>query len=206
MNQLFEKYKKEIAPALQKELKLKSALAVPKVKKVVLNVGAGKGLKEAKFMDIITSTLERIAGQKPVKTRAKKSISNFKIRKGMDLGAMVTLRGKRMYDFLERLINITLPRVRDFRGISRKTVDAQGNLNLGIKEHIVFPEIRSDEIDAIHGLEIAVITSTQDKDHSFRLLESMGFPFQKKGQETAEEGKKKKKKRARKETPKSEKS
>lgn len=179
MSQLSKKYKNEIVPKLQKELKMKNRMAVPSVEKIVVNIGAGKALADAKFFDIVLSTLERITGQKAVKTRAKKSISNFKIRKDLPVGAMATLRGKRMYDFLDRLINIALPRVRDFRGIQKKTVDNQGNLNIGFKEHIVFPEIKSDEIDAIHGLEVSIITSTTDREKGLKLLEYLGVPFQK---------------------------
>lgn len=179
MNRLREKFSKEIIQNLQKELKIKNANSVPKVMKVVVNVGAGRAMQDKKYIDVVLSTLERITGQKPVSTKARKAISNFKIRQGASIGAMVTLRGERMYDFLDKLISIALPRVRDFRGISRKAIDNQGNLNIGLKEHIVFPEIKSDEIEAIHGMEVTIITSAKDKASGTKLLEMIGIPFQK---------------------------
>ncbi len=170
-------YTKEIVPKLKTQFGVKNTLAVPRLEKVVINVGLSKGLKDAAFIDAAESTLTRITGQKPVKTKAKKSISNFKIRQGMVIGMMVTLRGKRMYDFIEKLITITLPRVRDFRGISPKHVDKNGNLNLGIREHLAFPEIKADEIDRLHGLEIAIVTNAHDRARGLALFEALGFPF-----------------------------
>lgn len=170
-------YTKEIVPKLKGQFGVKNTLAVPRLEKVVINVGLSKGLKDAAFIDAAESTLTRITGQKPVKTKAKKSISNFKIRQGMVIGMMVTLRGKRMYDFVEKLISITLPRVRDFRGISPKHVDKNGNLNLGIREHLAFPEIKADEIDRLHGLEIALVTNARNRERGLALFEALGFPF-----------------------------
>lgn len=159
------------------ELNQKNALAIPRVEKVVLNVGMGKVIENAKLKDVIINIMTRISGQRPVATRAKKSISSFKIRQGMIIGAAVTLRGKRMYDFLNRLINVSLPRIRDFRGLDPKSVDQQGNFSIGIKEHTVFPEIKSDEVEIIHGLEIQVQTTAKTKQEGFALLKALGFPF-----------------------------
>lgn len=157
----------------------KNNMAVPKITKVVINVGTGHGLKDAKFNEAVENTLIRITGQQPVKTAAKKSISNFKIREGLIVGMMVTLRGKRMYDFLDKLINIALPRVRDFRGLNPKSVDPKGNLNIGFREHISFPEIKSDEIEKIHGLQVSVVTTAKTRDEGVELLTLLGFPFSK---------------------------
>lgn len=153
--------------------------AVPRLVKVVVNVGIGRGLKDEKFQSVVHSTLERITGQKPVVNKAKKSISSFKIRKGMPVGMSVTLRGKRMYDFTEKLVNVTLPRVRDFQGLDTKVLDGQGNVNLGFKEHIVFPEIRPDEVESIHGLEVAIVTTARDNESALKLFTLLGFPFKK---------------------------
>lgn len=172
-----EKFKKKIIPELKKQFGYKNDLEVPQIEKVVLNVGLGKSLKDSNFLDNVESTLMRITGQKPIKTKAKKSISNFKIRKGMVIGMKVTLRGQRMYDFLEKLVNIVLPRVRDFRGLSVKAIDQGGNLNVGIKEHLAFPEIKADEIEKLHGLEIAVVTTAKNRDEGKALLAGFGFPF-----------------------------
>lgn len=173
---LKDHYRQVVVPAMQAEFGLKNTLAVPKIGKVVINVGLGQG-KDAKIAEVAVKTLNRIAGQKPVLTLAKKSISNFKIRQGMVVGASVTLRGTRMYDFLEKLLRVTLPRVRDFRGISAKSIDAQGNLAIGFREHLIFPEIRSDEVEAIHGLEIAIATNAKNRDKGRKLFEFLGFPF-----------------------------
>jgi large subunit ribosomal protein L5 len=176
---LKEKYKKEILPALKKELGLKNDYLAPKVEKVVLNVGFGKHTKEKEYATNVAKTLTKITGQKPVLTKAKKAISAFKIREGMIIGAMVTLRGDRMYDFLERLVNITFPRVRDFRGISENIIDRDGNLTVGFKEHLPFPEIKQEDIDNIHGLEITIVTSTQNRAAALELFRLLGFPFKK---------------------------
>ncbi|MFA6322412.1 MAG: 50S ribosomal protein L5 [Candidatus Buchananbacteria bacterium] len=179
MNSIKEIYKKSAITALKEKFGYKNEMAAPKILKVVINVGAGQGLKDPKFNELAESTLMRITGQRPVKTLAKKSISNFKIREGLIVGLMVTLRGQRMYDFLNKLINITLPRVRDFRGLDPKSVDLQGNLNLGFREHISFPEIKSDEVERIHGLQICVVTSAKTHEEGLELLKLLGFPFQK---------------------------
>ena len=180
MNNIREKFNKEVVPILKEKLECKNSLAVPRIEKVVINAGLGRGLKDATFIDTVESTLTRISGQKPVKTKAKKSVSSFKIREGMVVGMKVTLRKSRMYDFIDKLINISLPRVRDFRGLSSKAIDKQGNLTIGMKEHIVFPEIRPDEVEKIHGLEITVVTDAKSKEEGLELLTLMGFPFKKK--------------------------
>lgn len=176
---LKDTYKKEIIPLLKVKLGYKNKNQVPKLEKVVLNVGLAKGLKDSSFLETVENTLTRITGQKPVKTKAKKSISNFKIREGMDIGMKVTLRDKRMFDFLEKLIKVTLPRVRDFRGLTLKSIDKGGNLNIGIKEHVAFPEIKADEIEKLHGLEIAIVTTAKSKEEGKALFEALGFPFKK---------------------------
>jgi large subunit ribosomal protein L5 len=174
---LKEYYKKEVVPQLKEEFGYTNNLAVPKLEKVVLNAGLSKGLKDSSFIETVENTLTRITGQRPVKTKAKKSISNFKIREGMVIGLKVTLRGDKMYDFIEKLIKITLPRVRDFRGLSLKSIDKEGNLNIGIKEHIAFPEIQADEIEKLHGLEMAIVTTAQNRQEGEVLFKSLGFPF-----------------------------
>jgi len=173
------KYKKEIVPALMKEFGYKSVMQVPKITKVVLNVGYGRFLKEPNFAEMVEKNLTRISGQKAVRTKSKKSISNFKIREGMDIGAVVTLRGPRMYHFLEKLLWITFPRVRDFRGISDKSFDREGNYNFGLKELSAFPEIKQTEVEKTHGLEITVATSAKSKEEGKSLLALLGFPFTK---------------------------
>ncbi|MDP3970414.1 MAG: 50S ribosomal protein L5 [bacterium] len=180
MNVLKEQYKKDIAPQLKKEFEIKNAMAVPKLTKITVNVGVGRAAGDKKVIENVVSNITRITGQKPVLVKARKSISNFKLREGMIVGVMVTLRGKSMYDFMYKLVNITLPRVRDFQGIDPKAVDTDGNLNIGFKEHIVFPEISSDEVERVHGLEVAVTTSTTSREQGYRLLELMGVPFKKK--------------------------
>jgi large subunit ribosomal protein L5 len=174
-----EKYKKEIIPALKKEFGYKNSLEVPQVFKVVLNVGFGRHAKEKAYIDNVVKSLTKISGQKPVLTKAKKSISSFKIREGMTIGASVILRGKRMYDFIEKLVNVSFPRVRDFRGIDLKSVDRQGNLTVGFKEHLSFPEIKPDEVDNVFGLEVCLSTSAKTKKEGEVLFTLMGFPFKK---------------------------
>jgi len=174
---LIEYYRKEVIPKLQKEFGYTNVNAVPKVTKITLNVGLGKGLKDAKFLETAEATLRRITGQQPVKTKARISISNFKIRKGMVIGMKVTLRGKRMWDFLEKTIKVSLPRVRDFRGLSSKGFDGQGNYSLGFPEHIAFPEIHSDEVEAIHGLEITIGTNAGTNAEAAALLKQLGLPL-----------------------------
>ncbi len=176
---LYEKYKKEIVPAIQKELNMKNVMQVPKIKKVVVNAGIGRFVKEANFIDNVEKNLARITGQKPIRTRAKKAISNFKIREGQEIGVTVTLRGKRMYDFIEKLTRITFPRVRDFHGISDKSFDKRGNYTIGFKETVAFPEIKMDEIDKMHGLQLIINTTAKNRAEGRALLTHMGFPFSK---------------------------
>ncbi len=175
---LKERYQKEIVPFLQKEMGVKNVNAVPQVKQVVVSVGLSQGIKDPKMLDVVEQTLTRITGQKPVKTKAKKSIASFKIRQGMVVGTMVTLRGKRMWDFLTRLLNATFPRIRDFRGISTKLVDARGNISIGFRENLPFPEIRPDEVERVHGLQITVSTTAGNKQNGLLFLKALGFPFQ----------------------------
>lgn len=174
---LSERYQKEIAPKLREEFGLKNAMAVPKVTKVVVSVGLSQGIKDPKVLDMIEQTLRRITGQQPVKTKAKKSLASFKIREGMIVGTMVTLRGPRMWDFLTRLTQTTFPRIRDFRGITTKLVDAQGNLSVGFREHLPFPEIRPDEVERVHGLQVTVTTTAGSRERGTALFRALGFPF-----------------------------
>ena len=180
MSGIKEKFIKTTLSQLKEKFGYKNDMAVPRIEKVVVNVGTGQGLKDSKYNEVVEATLERITGQRPVKVGAKKSISNFKIREGQVVGMMVTLRGKRMYDFIDKLVNVTMPRVRDFRGIDPKSVDKQGNLNLGFKEHIAFPEIHSDEVEKIHGLQVTVTTTANNHEEGLELLSQLGFPFIKK--------------------------
>jgi len=177
MNRLKEKYNTEIKPALQKELNVANSLAVPQLKKIVINAGVGKTLKDGKLLDAIIEDLRKITGQQPVKTIARKSIAGFKIREGQVVGAMVTLRGERMYDFLDKLISIALPRVRDFRGLDPNAFDGQGNYHIGIKEQLVFPEISEDGMEHAFGFQISVITNAGNDEKGRELLTRMGFPF-----------------------------
>lgn len=180
MNTLREKYNKELRAQIKEQLGMKNIMAVPKVQKVVLNIGLGKATQEKSWVEYGSSILQRISGQKPVLTKAKKSISNFKVREGNIVGAKVTLRGERMYDFLYKLINSTLPRLRDFYGLdNKKGFDGNGNYILGFKEHIVFPEIGMEDIEKIHGLEIAISTSAKNDEQAAALLTALGFPFKK---------------------------
>lgn len=180
---LKEKYQKEIVPQLMKELNLKSPMAVPRVNKVVLNTGFGRqvvgktGEEQKKIQDAIVNDLTIIAGQKAVLTRAKKAIASFKTRKGMPIGACCTLRGQKMYDFLERLIQVALPRSRDFQGIESKAVDEQGNLTLAIKEHIAFPEISPEKTKMLFSFEITVVTTAGNREKGLKLLKSLGLPI-----------------------------
>ncbi len=175
---LKEKYDKEIRPEMVKKFGYKNVMAVPKVRHISVNVGMTAGqMKDPKFAETVEATLVRITGQKPVKTLAKKSIAAFKIRENMHLGYKVTLRGARMWHFLEKLVNVTLPRIRDFRGISEKGVDRQGNLSIGFKEYIAFPEIRSDEIEKLHGLQVTVSSTAKTREEGLELFRLVGFPF-----------------------------
>lgn len=180
MNQLREKYRKEITPALATEFGIKNPMAVPYIEKVTINVSLGEATGNAGVIDKVLEQITLIAGQKPVSTKAKKSISSFKLRQGQAIGVKVTLRGDRMYDFLDRLFNIVLPRVRDFRGISENSFDKDGNFSFGIKEQILFPEIEYSSIDKVRGLQVTLTTSTKDIPAARKLLESLGMPFEKK--------------------------
>ncbi len=175
---LKEKYLREITPSLMQELHLQSVMQVPRLVKIVINIGVGEALQNAKTLDAAVADLTAIAGQKPVVTKARKSIAGFKLRQGMSIGAMVTLRGDRMYEFLDRMINLALPRIRDFRGISRSSFDGRGNYSLGLREQIVFPEINYDKIDKIRGLEVAIVTTAPDDAQGYALLKRFGMPFQ----------------------------
>jgi large subunit ribosomal protein L5 len=170
-------YKTEVVPKIQKEFGYKNVHAVPTVKSISLNIGLGSGLKDAKFLETAEKTLTRITGQKPVSTKSRKSISGFKIREGMVVGMKVTLRGKRMWDFLGKLIWVSLPRVRDFRGLPPGAFDGRGNYSIGFKEHIAFPEIKSDEIEVIHGLQVTIATSAKNDEEARSLLKHMGLPL-----------------------------
>lgn len=177
MARLREKYKNDIAPALAKEFEIKNPMAIPKIEKIVINMGLGEASTNAKVLDVATEELKSITGQKPVVTKAKKSIAAFKLRQGMSIGTMVTLRGERMYEFLDRLISVALPRVRDFRGISGKAFDGRGNYTLGIREQLIFPEIDFNKVEKTRGMNISIITTAQNDEQARSLLKSMGMPF-----------------------------
>ena len=177
MSQLKEFYQKEAVPKLTKTFNYKNIMQVPRLEKIVLNMGLGEAIQNIKLLDAAAEELQIIAGQHPVITRAKKSIAAFKLREGMPIGCMVTLRRNRMYDFFYKLVNVALPRVRDFRGISGKAFDGRGNYSLGIKEHIIFPEIEYDKIDKIKGLNISVVTSARNDEEGKELLRLLGMPF-----------------------------
>jgi large subunit ribosomal protein L5 len=174
---LKEKYLKEIKPALQKELGLKNAMAVPRLEKIVLNMGLGEATQNVKVMDPLMTDLGLITGQKPVMTRAKKSIAAFKVREGMPIGAMVTLRGEKMYEFLDRLVSTALPRVRDFKGVSTKSFDGRGNYTLGIRDQLIFPEIDYSRVDKLKGMNVTIVTTAKDDQHARALLKHFGMPF-----------------------------
>ena len=177
MSRLLEDYNKKIKTDLMSKLELKNIHQVPKINKIVLNMGIGEAKEDSKLIDKAVEDLTLIAGQKAIKTKAKKAISGFKIRAGMPLGAMVTLRNKMMYEFLDRLINIAIPRIRDFRGLSTNSFDGNGNYTLGVKEHLIFPEINFDKIDKVRGLDITICTTAGKNDHALELLKSFNMPF-----------------------------
>ncbi|HOZ38627.1 MAG TPA: 50S ribosomal protein L5 [Anaerolineaceae bacterium] len=179
MNRLQEQYKNEFAPALLKELGLKNVMQIPKITKVVVNIGVGEALDNPKALDAAVNDLTIITGQKPVVIAAKKAISNFKLREGRQIGVKVTLRGDKMWAFLDRLINVALPRVRDFRGISADSFDGRGNYTLGLTEQLIFPEIQYDKIDKVRGMEISIVTTAETDDHARELLSKFGMPFRK---------------------------
>lgn len=177
MSRLKERYSSEVVPALRKEFAYANVMAIPKITKVVINLGLGEATQNAKIVDVAADELMRIAGQKPVVTRAKKSIAQFRVRQGMPIGTMVTLRGDRMFDFLDRLISMSLPRVRDFRGIPTKGFDGRGNYTLGLKDQLLFPEIDYMRVDKPRGMNITVVTTAKTDEESRRLLQLLGFPF-----------------------------
>jgi len=177
---LKEKYNKQVVPVLQEELQVKNIQALPRLEKAVVNVGLSKGLKDDSFIKNVENTLTIITGQKPQPTKARQSIAGFKIREGQVVGMKVTLLGNRMYSFVNKLINIALPRIRDFRGLNIKSVDRQGNMTIGLQENLVFPEIDPDAVDTIHGLEIVIKTTAKTKEEGTKLLTLLGFPFKKK--------------------------
>ena len=177
---LFEKYKGEIAPALMKQFSYKSKMQVPKLEKIVVNMGVGGAVQDSKLLDEAVKDLETITGQKSSVRIAKKAISNFKLREGMKIGAKVTLRRDRMYEFLYRVITVAMPRIRDFRGVSDKSFDGRGNYTLGVKEQIIFPEINIDKVNKILGMDITFVTSSKTDNEAYELLKAFGFPFKKK--------------------------
>ena len=177
MKRLQEQYKEDVIPALSKEFGYKNVLAVPRLEKVSVNIGISKALKDDKYLKVMIDTLERITGQKPVKTISRKAISGFGISAGMVVGLAITLRRQRMYDFLEKVFRIALPRVRDFQGIPESSLDDNGNLTIGFKEHLVFPEINSDEVEKLHGLEITIVTTAQSPKEAKLLFQLLGVPF-----------------------------
>lgn len=172
-----ERYQAEIVPALIKEFGFSNPLQVPKLDKIVLNIGLGEALSNAKSLEAALGDLATIAGQKPVTTRARKSVANFRLRQGQAIGAMVTLRGERMYEFVDRLISLALPRIRDFRGVSRRSFDGRGNYSIGLREQIAFPEIEYDKVDKLRGLEVAIVTTARNDNEGYALLKQFGMPF-----------------------------
>ena len=176
-----ERYQQEIVPALKKSLGVDNVMQVPRISKVVVNIGAGEALDNAKILDAAVSDMTLITGQKPVITKARKSIANFKLREGRQIGVKVTLRGDRMWAFLDRLVNIALPRVRDFRGVSPNAFNGRGNYTLGLREQLVFPEIEYDKIDKLRGLEISIVTTARNDEEGRELLTLLGMPFKKEG-------------------------
>lgn len=176
-SRLKELYTKEVRKKIQDEFQIKNPMAVPKVEKVVLNMGVGEAIQNAKVLDSAVDELSTIAGQKPVVTRARKSIAAFKLREGVPIGTMVTLRGEKMYEFLDRLINIALPRVRDFRGVPTKSFDGRGNYTLGIRDHLIFPEIDAGKVDKAKGMNITIVTNAKNDEQARALLRELGMPF-----------------------------
>lgn len=179
MNRLKEKYQSEIIPALMGKFNYKSVMQAPKLEKIVINMGVGDAVANSKALDSAVEELTSITGQKPVVTRAKKSIAGFRLREGMPIGAKVTLRGERMYEFLDKLVSVSLPRVRDFRGISKKSFDGRGNYTLGVKEQLIFPEIDYDKVSKVRGMDIVIVTTANTDEEARELLSSFGMPFQK---------------------------
>jgi len=176
---LYTEYKEEIISNLQEQFDYDNIMAVPKLEKIVINSGVGEAVENEKRLDTVSDNLARITGQHPVITKSKKSISNFKVREGMPIGCKVTLRKKKMYEFLDRLINLALPRTRDFQGVPDKSFDGRGNYTLGVKEHTIFPEIKTEQVDNVHGLDISFVTSAETDEEAYALLKEFGMPFQK---------------------------
>ncbi|MEH7010778.1 50S ribosomal protein L5 [Neobacillus niacini] len=179
MNRLKEKFVKEVTPALMSKFNYKSVMQVPQLDKIVINMGVGDAVANAKSLDNAVEELATITGQKPVVTRAKKSIAGFRLREGMPIGAKVTLRGTRMYEFLDKLVSVSLPRVRDFRGVSKKSFDGRGNYTLGVKEQLIFPEIDYDKVSKVRGMDIVIVTTANTDEEARELLTQFGMPFQK---------------------------
>ncbi|GER81001.1 MAG: 50S ribosomal protein L5 [Anaerolineaceae bacterium] len=177
---MIERYQNEAVPGLQKAFQYKNVMQVPRIEKVVVNIGVGEALDNAKALEFAVADLAAVTGQKPIQTKARKSIANFKLREGRIIGAKVTLRGPRMWAFLDRLVNVTLPRVRDFRGVSANAFDGRGNYTLGLKDQLVFPEIEYDKIDKLRGMEVTIVTSARNDDEARSLLQLLGMPFTKK--------------------------
>jgi len=181
MSRMRDRYRQEVVPALLKEFGYRNVMQVPSVHKVVLNIGVGEAVQNAKSLDAAVKDLTAIAGQKPVITKARRSIANFKIRKGMSIGVTVTLRGERMYEFLDKLVNVALPRIRDFQGVSSKGLDGRGNFSIGLREQLVFPEIEYDKVDKVRGLEVNIVTTARTDEEGKRLLQLLGMPFKSQG-------------------------
>ena len=177
MARLKERYQKEVAPAIAKEFGIINPMAIPRLDKIVLNMGMGEAIANSKVLDTAVEELKAIAGQKPVITRAKKSIASFKLRQNMPIGVMVTLRGEQMYEFFDRLVSIALPRVRDFRGVSPKAFDGRGNYTIGIREQLIFPEIDFNKVDKLRGMNISIVTTARDDEQARALLKALGMPF-----------------------------
>lgn len=179
MNRLKEKYNKEVTPSLMEKFEYSSVMQTPKVDKIVVNMGVGDAVSNAKALDKAVEELQIITGQKPIITKAKKSIAGFRLREGMPIGAKVTLRGERMYEFLDKLVTVALPRVRDFHGVSKKAFDGRGNYTLGVKEQLIFPEVDYDLVDKVRGMDIVIVTTANTDEESRELLTQLGMPFQK---------------------------
>jgi len=177
MARLKQRYQKDIAPAIAKEFGIKNPMAIPRLEKIVLNMGMGEAIANSKVLDTAVIELTSIAGQRPVITKAKKSIASFKLRQGMPIGVMVTLRGDRMYEFFDRLVSVALPRVRDFRGVSAKAFDGRGNYTIGIREQLIFPEIDFNKVDKLRGMNISIVTTARNDEQARALLKSLGMPF-----------------------------
>ncbi|MTI89392.1 MAG: 50S ribosomal protein L5 [Balneolaceae bacterium] len=174
---LYTQYKEEILPKLEEEFKYENRMAIPKLSKIVINVGVGEAINDKKILDTVVDNVAKITGQQPVTTKAKKSISNFKLREGMPIGCKVTLRKRIMFEFLDRLINLALPRTRDFRGVPDKSFDGRGNYTMGIKEHTIFPEIDTDKVNTVHGLDVTFVTTAETDEEAYALLKHFGMPF-----------------------------